>query len=143
MIRPGAIRRWYDDKRGSALIEFALIGPALIAMLMGVLWVGLQMQKYNALRSIAADVSRYTVVEYQKDDKLTADQIQSVAVAIAVKSPYDMTSDQLDASVTEETSPVAGAKDFYLELTYTPDFLSYYGISPVTMTYTQNIYVAG
>lgn len=142
MTRFRVLRRWFTDERGNAAIEFAIVGPTLIAMLLGVLWVGLQMQKYNALRSIAADVNRYTVVEYQKDDKLTSDQIESVAAAIAVKAPYNLTGSQFDATVTAQSSPVAGATDFYMVLDYTPDnFLSYFGISAITMTYTQNIYV--
>jgi Flp pilus assembly protein TadG len=41
------------DRRGAVMVEFALIGPALLAMLFGVLQFGLGMQNYNALRSIS------------------------------------------------------------------------------------------
>lgn len=137
-----SLRRWCHNERGSVAVEFALIGPTLFAMLLGILWVGLQMQKYNALRSIAADVSRYTVVEYQKDNKLAEDQIESMAAAIAVKSPYALSGDRMDVDVTEQVSPVTGAKNFSLVMSYTPEnFLGFIGVSPVTMAYTQNIYV--
>ena len=42
------------DESGSAVVEFALVGPVLIAMLMGVFHVGMAMQNYNALRSASA-----------------------------------------------------------------------------------------
>ena len=73
-----------DDRSGSAIIEFAILAPMIFAMLFGVIQVGLQMWSYNSLRSIVADTARYTMVEYQKSNQLTTDQIESKATAIAV-----------------------------------------------------------
>lgn len=138
------VRSLIEDRRGAAVIEFAIVGPILTVMLLGVVWVGFQMQKYNALRSIAADVNRYTVVEYQKNNQIDASQIQSVAASIAVRAPYELFGDRLDVTVTQPSSSISGAKQFSLQLSYTPqDFLNYAGITPVTLTYDQNIYVPG
>ena len=134
--------RVLSDRRGSAAVEFAILGPVLISMLLGVLMIGTQMQNYNALRSIAYDVSRYTVIEYQKDNKLTADQINLVTANIAGRSPYNLSRDELSSTVVEQASGITGAKKFVLTLSYTPMDIS--GILPAspTLTETQSIIVA-
>ncbi|HKT86221.1 MAG TPA: TadE/TadG family type IV pilus assembly protein [Novosphingobium sp.] len=130
------------ERRGSAVVEFAILAPTFIAMLMGIFWVGIQMQQYNALRSIAADVNRYAVVEYQKENKLDEGQIEDVARAIAVKVPYQLTGESFDAEVTLGTSTVSGAKKFILNMGYNPpNFLDYLGINATDMNFSQDIYV--
>lgn len=142
MRKPAILLRPLDDRRGSAVVEFAILAPTFIAMLIGIFWVGIQMQQYNALRSIAADVNRYAVVEYQKENKLDAGQIEDVARAVAVKVPYQLSGESFDATVTEEASSVSGAKRFKLSMDYTPpNFLDYLGINPINMTFDQDIYV--
>lgn len=142
MRKPAILLRPLDDRRGSAVVEFAILAPTFIAMLIGIFWVGIQMQQYNALRSIAADVNRYAVVEYQKENKLDAGQIEDVARAVAVKVPYQLSGESFDATVTEGTSEVSGAKMFTLSMDYTPpNFLDYLGINPINMTFDQDIYV--
>lgn len=142
MRKPAILLRPLDDRRGSAVVEFAILAPTFIAMLIGIFWVGIQMQQYNALRSIAADVNRYAVVEYQKENKLDGGQIEDVARAVAVKVPYQLSGESFDATVTEEASSVSGAKRFKLSMDYTPpNFLDYLGINPINMTFDQDIYV--
>lgn len=135
------------DTKGASAIEFALLGPVMIAMLMGILWTGVQMYSQNQLRAIASDVSRYTVVQYQKsiDEKSikpTATQISEVAAATAMRAPYNLDASQLDVTVAEPASPVAGTKQFQITLSYTaPNFLGFLGVGSPTQTYTQNVYV--
>lgn len=137
------VRTVMPDRRGSVIVEFAIVGPVLIMMMLGILWTGVQMQKFNALRSIAADVERYTVVEYQKNNKLAPAQIKDVATSVAVRPPYGLTGDHLDIEVTQVASPISGAKAFDLQLIYTPrDDLKGFGVPPIQMTYSQNIYVS-
>ena len=81
------LQRLRDDCDGAAMVEFALLAPIMLVMLFGVLMMGVQMQTYNALRGIAYDVNRYTVVEYQKANDLNASQISQVAASIARSSP--------------------------------------------------------
>lgn len=136
------IHRLMFDTKGGPAIEFALLAPAMIAMLMGILWVGLQMQSYNELRSISADVSRYTVVEYQKSNKLTPEQISSVAAATAVNAPYNLVGDNLDVNVVEQASPVASARKIQITLSYTaPNFLNFLGVGAPLQTFNQIVFV--
>lgn len=134
---------FHEDESGAAVIEFAILAPLVIAMLLGVLATGIQMQGYNALRAIAYDVNRYTIIEYQKANQLDKQQIAEVAVSIARNSPYDLAGDRLDAVVTEETTGVTGAKRFVLSLSYTPpSIVTVFDIHPPTITQTESIIVA-
>ena len=45
------LRRLRRDDRGAAIIEFALLAPVLLGLMLGVLQMGLQMQSFNALRA--------------------------------------------------------------------------------------------
>jgi hypothetical protein len=100
------------------------------------------MKSYNELRSVAADVSRYTVIEYQKSNKLTAAQVSDVAAATAVRLPYALIGDNLDVTVTEPASPVANTKMLVLQLSYTaPSLLQFAGIGSPTLNFSQTIYV--
>jgi Flp pilus assembly protein TadG len=137
------LTRLKDDRGGSAIIEFAILAPMIFAMLFGVIQVGLQMWSYNSLRSIVADTARYTMVEYQKSNQLTTDQIEAKAVAIAVNSPYDFNIDDIGTlDVTNPASDIAGMTEFQLTMSYTPPtVLDFTGIRAPTLTITRPIYV--
>ena len=68
------LSRLRRNRDGSVAVEFALVGPILLGMLMGVLQIGIGMQNYNALRGISADTARYAVVNYQTANRLTTSQ---------------------------------------------------------------------
>ena len=56
------------DERGATIVEFALLAPLILGLLLGVVQVSLSAQSYNAMRSIASDTARYAVVELQKEN---------------------------------------------------------------------------
>lgn len=142
MMARGTVHRLVHDTGGGSVIEFALLAPAMIAMLMGIFWIGVQMRSYNELRSIVSDVSRYTVVEYQKSNKLTTQQISDVASATAIRAPYNLAGSNLDVSVVQQASPVAGATEFQITLSYTaPNFLDFLGIGAPVQTFSQSVFV--
>lgn len=130
------------DKSGGTLVEFALLAPVFITMMLGVLTVGIQMRDYNMLRSVAADVSRTTMVEYQRSNELDAEQIETIAASKAQGAPYGFSGDQLDVEVVDATSVVAGARRLELQFTYQPiTILNAFGLSAPQLRYTQNIFV--
>jgi TadE-like protein len=114
------LARLRSNDRGSVAIEFAILAPALFMLLLGVLAMGLFTFSQNALRSVAADTARYTVVEHQKSNRLINEQIESKAVAIAVNTPYGLDIDRIDATVTRPTTDIAGTIKFQIDLVYTP-----------------------
>ena len=137
--------RLRGDRRGAAIVEFAILAPLLFAMVFGVIQVGLQMWSYNSLRSIVADTARYTMVEYQKGNEITTDQIESKAIALAVNSPYDFNIDNIGTVQADPVSPsdITGMTEFTLTMTYTPPtVLDFTGIRAPTLSISRPIYVA-
>jgi Flp pilus assembly pilin Flp len=123
MIVWSNLRSLVRDTRGAAMIEFAILGPIIIALLVGVLLMGLQLQSYNALKSIAYDVNRYTVVEYQKSNDMTTEQVRQIALATARSSPYLLSTDNFSVAAVEKDIGMTGAKEIEVTMTYRPPAL--------------------
>ena len=131
-----------SDNRGSALIEFAILAPALIGMMLGIMYVGLQMMSYNSLRSISSDIARYTLVEYQKDNKITRTEIRNQAIAIAQNAPYVLDANDLNIEVTTPGTDIPGTSKFTATITYTPyNPVAFMGVDDPTMVETRSFYV--
>jgi Flp pilus assembly protein TadG len=135
-----ALRR---DCDGSVVVEFAIVGPILITMLMGVLQIGIGMQNYNALRAISADVARYAVVNYQTSNRLSTSQLQTYATGIASRPPYGLMRSRFQPTITTAgTQRVAGATEYTIQVTYrVPTFLAIIGIGEIPLTYSRPIFV--
>jgi len=135
--------RLRGDASGSTAVEFALIGPAFIAMFMGVLQIGIGMQNYNALRGVSGDVARYAVVNYQSHNRLATTQLQSYAASVASKPPYGLTTSRLTATVTTAAvQRVVGATEYTITLKYDiPTFLGVIGIGEIPLTYERPVFV--
>lgn len=137
------IRAVLLDERGSVAVEFALIGPTFIALMLGVLQIGMGMQNYNALRSVGSDVMRYAVVNYQTNNDLNNTQVSDYARSIAARSPYGLDSARLAISVTPVTnSRVAGTIEKTLSMTYSvPTVLTIIGFGEFPIHYSQSIFL--
>lgn len=131
------------DEKGAAAIEFALLGPAFLLMLMGVLQVGMAMQNYNALRSLSADVARYAMVQYQTGNKLSNSQIETFAENHALGAPYLLDQNRVNVVVTNaSTQRVAGATELEVVVAYQVDsLLGFAGIEFPFITYTRPIFL--
>lgn len=111
------LRRLRGDRRGVAAIEFGLLGTFMVALLLGVVQIGLSMQRYNALRSVADDTARYTMVEYQAGNELTEAQIRAYARSTAQAVPYLIESEGLLITVSQPaTKRVEGTNEFDLTI---------------------------
>lgn len=140
MITIPILERLRRNQDGAAVVEFAMLAPILLAMCIGILVIGVQMQNYSAMRSLASDMNRYTVVEYQKSNEMTEQQITDVTSALAVNPLYGLQGDRLEVAVVESSSAISGAKKFTMTLTYSP-FISFYGMDALKLSHRQNIYV--
>lgn len=131
------------EQDGSVVVEFALVGPVLLAMLFGVLQIGVGMQNYNALRGISGDVARYAVVNYQTANRLSTSQLQDYANGVATGAPYGLVRSRFISSInTAATQRVAGATEYTVTLTYNiPTMLSIIGIEEIPITYTRPVFV--
>lgn len=130
------------DRRGGAMLEFAVLAPALVTLMLGTFQVGIWMQAYNALRSIASDTARYAAVEYQKERKLTNADLTSWATNRATASPYLLKARDFSVTTVTATSRVTGAEERTLTMRYTmPTFLSIVGINSLTISYQRPVFV--
>ena len=142
--RAAFLKRFGHDERGASAIEFAILAPALIAMLLGVMQVGLYMQAQNALSSVAGDLSRYISVEYQKDNKITNTQLETLAYARATGAPYLLDGARLGTTATDSTTQsIANVREIELQLNYqVPSVMAFASMGPMKLSYKKSIFVS-
>ena len=145
MRRP-ILRKWLDrigsDLRGSVLVEFALLAPVIIALLIGVVQVGLHVQNSNAVRNLASDGARMATVAYQRGNQLTAEQIGIMIRSEGVGGKYNLDTDRLEINVTQHTSRIGGVREMRIQITYDPpNFLSFAGVSALRLTYERPVFL--
>lgn len=143
MMLTRLIARLRREDRGSVAVEFALVGPMLIGMLMGVLQIGIGMQNYNALRGVSADVARYAVINYQTGNRLNSSQLEEYATGVATTAPYGLNHERFMTQVSVATTQrVTGATELTIRLTYNiPTFLGIFGIDEFPVVYTRPVFV--
>jgi Flp pilus assembly protein TadG len=131
------------DQRGAAAVEFGLIAPAFLLMLLGVFQVGIWLQGYNAMRNAVTQASRSVAVEYQTDNKLTDAQIANTGLAVATTSPFLLQADRLKVEVDDAaTQTFTGAREKTITLTYQmPNFLDFAGVPGPTLSYSRSMFL--
>jgi Flp pilus assembly pilin Flp len=137
-----SLRRIGRDRTGGALVEFALLAPVFITLMIGVLQIGVYMQNHSAVRSLAADAARFAAVEYQKSNNMPEADLEANIMAMAIESPYNLSEGSLEVDIAQVSSPVDGARKFDMNITYTsPGFLSAYGLGDLTFEYSRPLFV--
>jgi Flp pilus assembly protein TadG len=138
------LRRLRRDTRGAMIVEFALLAPAFLILVFGVLYVGMGLQNYNAIRNLSADVARYAMVQQQAGNTLTNTQIRSYALARAQGAPYLLKVTNLGAFVTTPaTQRIAGVRELEVVITYeVENMLGFAGISSPYLTFTRPIFLS-
>lgn len=131
------------DASGSLAIEFALLIPVLITMMLGVFQIGITMNSYNAMRSAAADISRYTVVQYQNGSYRDTNDLTTTARAMATAAPYMLDTSRLTISVSRPvTQRVAGTTELSVSLRYNaPSVMNLIGVSDIPLSYSQPVFL--
>jgi Flp pilus assembly protein TadG len=122
------IRDIVRNSDGAAIIEFALVGPLVIAMMIAVLQLGMMMQSYNAVRSVTAETARFALVEYQKGNTPNNATIREAAIDIADGAPYLMNPTNLKVEVSDAgVQRVDRAKELTVNISYqAPSFLPFF-----------------
>ena len=135
----GGLRR---SDHASTTVEFAILAPVIFSLMLGVLQLGLHMHNYNAVRSVATDTARWVIVEYQKGNSLTNEQIESKATAYAVNAPYLLEEDNLTTTLSRPNTDVTGTIKMLVQVSYVPrNLLNFIGVNSPTLTVTRPIYV--
>lgn len=136
-------RALFCNEDGASAIEFALLAPVFLGLMMGVVEVGLYMQNYNAVRSLASDASRFAAVEYQKNNAITEDVLESNIQAMGAALPYNLIDTQLTVTVTEVIpARVNGAREFDMDIDYAlPDIIGGTTLDNFTVSYSRPLFV--
>lgn len=131
------------DEDGAIAVEFALLAPIFLLLLVGVLQVGMALQNYNALRGLSADVARYAMVQYQTGNEVSNSQLETWAENQALGAPYMLDQDRINATITDAgTQRVSGATELQVVVSYQLDsFLGFAGIEFPFVTYTRPIFL--
>ncbi len=128
---------------GAVAVEFALIAPFLLGLMLGVFQVGIGMQNYNALRAISADTARFAMVDAQRSGtRKTDEQLETWVRTRATGAPYSLHTANLTVDVATDNTPrIATVAEKTITLTYTVDsVLSLLGVNDVTITFTRPIF---
>lgn len=143
MIASNLLHRLRRNDTGVAALEFAILGPAIMLMLMGVMQVGIGLQNYNALRNVSADVSRYAMIQYATGNRLSDAQLTHYAESVAQGAPYLLGS-VIRVTITNVATPrVTGAREKTLTIRYQiPSVLDTMGLKGPTITYSRPMFLA-
>lgn len=141
-MAPRLFRALSRDRTGAALVEFALVAPVLLTMLLGVVQVGSWVQSYNAVRNLVNDTARFTMVEYQRGNKIDNDSVEDRAKFIAASSRYNLIEVNVVPDAVTKTTQVNGVKQLNLKVTYTPPkFVPFVSATAPAITYDRDIYL--
>lgn len=91
-MRPPSTRGLRSSRRGQALVEFALILPVLIVMMMGVVDLGRGIYAYNAISNAAREGGRTAIVNQDLADIRSRAAAQATALGIPSSAPTSCTS---------------------------------------------------
>jgi len=87
----GMLRRRARDERGSVIVEFGLIAPILLLLVMGIIDFGWMLMKANIVSNAARDAARsaslsgsYADIDNVLDDELTSAGIDSSDVTVSI-----------------------------------------------------------
>ena len=93
-----SMRKLACDKRGATLIEFALVLPVLLSLLMGVLCYGQYIWLAHSVQSAANDAARATVGGMTASERLALAQS---AVTTDMASVPELKSNQVELAINE------------------------------------------
>lgn len=135
-----ALRRSRD---GAAAVEFALISPLLITLMLGIFQAGLWMATYNSLRSAANDTGRYVTVKYQKSERITNIDIAVEARRRATTAPYSLDPNKLTTYVADSTTQsIDKVTEKNLKIVYSmPNIMQFAGMQDFQISYSRPLFV--
>ena len=150
--------RMSRDESGSVLIEFALLAPVIIMLLLGVVQVGLHIQNSNAVRNLASDGARYATVQSQLDRPTSTDTVETWIRSRGVGPKYNLSTNRLNICVTSSgataspgcpiagtpsvTSRITGVREMQIQITYSaPDYIPFVAGEMLQLNYTRPVFL--
>ena len=116
------MRKTLRGERGASAVEFGLIVPILLILVLGIIEFGHAFQVQGTLSSAAREGAR--AMALRNDPAQARDAVQEAAGSL----DPDITDDQI--SIDPAACPVAGGTDVELTITYPmPFFTGFFGAS--------------
>ncbi|MFZ5617034.1 MAG: TadE family protein, partial [Pseudomonadota bacterium] len=66
----GSPRIFIANRSGASAVEFAIVAPVLLAMLLGMLAYGIYLSADHSVRQLAADVARETIAGIDDEERI-------------------------------------------------------------------------
>ena len=136
------IKNIRQSETGTAIVEFALLAPVIIGLMLGVIQIGMSMQSRSAMRDVVSETARYAMVEYQRQNAITNEALETYGETIA-RSPQFLMNDTVDVTVDDaSTLRVPGTFEKTMTITYTPrDIVPFFNFTSREMSYTRPIFL--
>jgi Flp pilus assembly protein TadG len=143
MARRPVLSALLRDERGSMVVEFGLLAPVFLMLVFGMLQVAFYMQHLNAVQSLASDGARFVMIEYQKNNPLSNDQIREVLLSRATSQQYLLDTDRVQITVDRSgASRVTGATEIDLTVNYTlENFIPGVTLPLSVISYSRSVWV--
>lgn len=112
-------RRWNARRRGQALLEFALIAPIFLALVLGVVQYGLLAQATEIVTNLTREGTRFASLgAQQKDDDIKNYIIRQAAETPLRRGTDNTKNDDLNIVVTPPTGKRAKGDQVQVQVTY-------------------------
>lgn len=127
------LRRIRREERGAAALEFVLIAPALILMIVGIAQLGILYLANAGLRNAVAEGARFATIWPRPDDTAIAARITS--------SEFGLIPANMDPPVITHGVD-AGANYVDISVSYdVPLNFIFFEVPPVTLTESRRAYI--
>jgi hypothetical protein len=143
-------RQFAGNSRGQSLVEFALILPIVVALLMGVFDIGRVVWANDVLSNAAREAARYAIVHGGARSNPCPvgppDLPDTVVPAASASCPYPSPSKQAIVDVASKFA-IAGGRDVTVQVCYGPDCSGDTDVpgatnrrgTPITVTITSSV----
>jgi Flp pilus assembly protein TadG len=138
-------RRLIGNQRGSALIEFALVSPLLIMIILAALQFGLMLRANAGLRELAGWAGRQAVVSYQvkASDGINPAALKTLIENEAMSRKYNLENGTLKVVTTSvQNTALLTVNEVGIKLNYDyPISVPFLGQSLVKLSVDRTFYV--
>ena len=145
MKRVPILKRLIGHAGGVAAVEFALVAPLVIGLMMGMFQVSIAMYNYNSLRGAVDETARYAIVQFQKEERDDEQALDTKARAIATSSAYNLDPAKLGDNpivVLLDDSRVAGALEATITMEYeVPSVARMIGMGDIHLRYSRPVFL--
>lgn len=106
------------NERGSTVVEFALVVPALMLLLLGVMQFGIMLHANGGVRELMGWSGRRAIILYQNPTKPDDSVLKNEIAAAVGAGSYGLVASRLTTDVTVASNNVLGYRSVTITLRY-------------------------